>query len=120
MKFSNHYVGDLNCSFYRTDKTLSTTTTTNIVMENENHKTVESEAEKKQPRIILIPRTLRLFHNRIVASFVNDPKNHDGIKNLFNLSFWATDSSKELFIAISTNSKPIFKYVNWKNKMGDY
>jgi len=89
-------------------------------MEKKNHKTVKSEAEKKKPRIILVARTLRLFHNRIVASFVNDPENHNGIKNLFNLSFWATDSSKELFIAFSTNTKPIFKYVNWKNKMGDY
>jgi len=73
----------------------------------------------KKPRIILIPRTLRLFHNRIVISFVNDPENNNGIKNLFNLSFWATDSSKELFIAISTNTKPIIKYSNWKKKMED-
>ena len=68
-------------------------------------------------KIILITRTLRLFHNRIVVSFVNDPEHHNGIKNLFNLSFWATDSSKELFIAISTNTKPIIKYSNWKKNM---
>jgi hypothetical protein len=73
---------------------------------------------KLTEKIILIPRVLRLFNNRIVLSYLDDPKNDR--RHHLNISFWATDSSKELFISLSSNKKPFIQYKNWKKLGEDY
>jgi len=78
------------------------------------------ECCKLKENIILIPRVLRLFNNRIVLSYLgeHDPKNDR--RHHLNISFWATDSSKELFISLSSNKKPFIQYKNWKKLGEDY